>query len=70
MTPIRAIALAAVSALVIAYVTGPAGSAASAACGPMIEIKDPGLRASFDRFEATQSATAAKACAAYRNVAL
>ena len=70
MTPIRAIVLAALSALTIAYVTGPAGSAATPGCGPMIGIKDPGLRASFDRFEATQSATAAKACAAYRNVAL
>jgi hypothetical protein len=28
---------------------------------------DPGLRASFEAFEATQSATAAKICATYRN---
>jgi len=28
---------------------------------------DPGLRASFEAFEATQSAAAAKICASYRN---
>jgi hypothetical protein len=67
MTVFRAIALAAFAALLIASVTGPAGSSATAACGAIVQIKDPELRASFAKFEAQQSATAAKVCAAYRN---
>jgi hypothetical protein len=68
MTVFRAIALAAFAAVVIASVTGPAGSSATAACGgAIVQIKDHGLRASFAKFEAQQSATASKACAAYRN---
>jgi hypothetical protein len=70
MTTFRAIALAAFAALAIAAVTGPAGSAASPACGSMVQIKDPGLRASFARFEAQQSVAASKICAAYRNAGL
>ena len=62
------ISLAAFAALVIASVTGPAGSSATAACGGAIsKIMDPGLRASFEKFEAQQSGTAAKICATFRN---
>ena len=68
MTVFRASALAAFAAIVIAAVTGPAGSSATSACGgAIVQIKDPGLRASFEKFEAQQSTTAAKACAAFRN---
>ena len=68
MTALRAIAFSAVAALIIASVAGPAGSAAAPACGgAIVKIMDPGLRASFEKFEATQSATAAKICASYRN---
>jgi hypothetical protein len=68
MTMFRAIALAAFAALVIASVTGPAGSSATASCGgAIIQIRDPGLRASFAKFEAQQSPAAAKICAAFRN---
>ena len=67
MTLSRAIALAAFAALVIAGVTGPAGSSATASCGTAVQIKDPGLRASFAKFEAQQSAAATKICAAFRN---
>jgi hypothetical protein len=67
MTLFRAVALAAFAAVAIAGATGPAGSAASPACGAIVQIKDPGLRASFVKFEGTQSATAAKVCASYRN---
>jgi len=70
MTLTRAIALAAFAALVIVGVTGPAGSSATAACGPIVQIKDSGLRASFARFEAQQSAAASKICASYRNAGL
>jgi hypothetical protein len=70
MTTFRAIVLAAFAALAIAAVTGPAGSATSPACGPIIQIKDPGLRASFVRFEAQQSNAASKICIAYRNAGL
>jgi len=48
-------------------VTVPAGSSANPTCGPIAQIKDPGLRASFAKFEAQQSAAADKACAFYRN---
>jgi hypothetical protein len=67
MTQTRAIALAAFTAFIIAFVTAPAGSSATPTCGPIAQIKDPGLRASFARFEAQQSAAASKACAFYRN---
>ena len=68
MTTFRIIALSAVAAFVIAAATAPAGSSATASCGgAIVKIKDPGLRASFEKFEATQSATAGKICAAYRN---
>ncbi len=63
-----AIALAAVAAFAMAYVTGPADSAATPACGGAIaKIMDPGLRASFEAFEAQQSAAASKVCATFRN---
>jgi hypothetical protein len=55
MTTLRTttVAFAAVAAFAIAYATGPAGSAASPACGGAIsKIMDPGLRASFEKFEA------------------
>jgi hypothetical protein len=68
MTTLRAIALSALAALIIAAVTAPAGSSATPACGgAIVKIMDPGLRASFEAFEAKQSATAAKICASYRN---
>jgi len=63
------IALAAIAAFAIAYVTAPASSAAAPACGGVVaKIMDPGLRASFAAFEAQQSVTAAKVCASFRNV--
>ena len=68
MTVFRAIALAAFAALAITLVTGPAGSSATASCGgALVHIKDPGLRASFMKFEAQQSATASKVCGTFRN---
>jgi hypothetical protein len=71
MTLTRAIALAAFAAFVIASVTAPAGSSATAACGGAIaKIMDPGLRASFETFEAQQSDAATKICASYRNAGL
>ena len=70
MTTFRAIALSAIAAFVIPFVTAPAGSSASPTCGPITQIKDPGLRASFAKFEAQQSAAASKACAFYRNAGL
>ena len=68
MTAFRNIALSAFVAFVITAVTAPAGSSATPSCGgAIVNIKDPGLRASFEKFEATQSATAGRICAAYRN---
>jgi hypothetical protein len=70
MTLTRAIVFAAFAALLIAGVTGPAGSSASGSCGAITQIRDPGLRASFAKFEAQQSAAATKNCASYRNAGL
>lgn len=68
MTVLRAIVFAGFAALIIAAVTGPAGSSATAFCGgAIVQIRDPGLRASFEKFEAQQSDTAAKICATFRN---
>jgi hypothetical protein len=62
------IVLAAVVAFAIAYVPAPASSAVTPACGGAIaKIMDPGLRASFEAFEAQQSAAASKVCSAFRN---
>jgi hypothetical protein len=47
----------------------PAESGGNRGCGPAISLtKDPGLRASFEKFERSQSAAAAKICALYRNM--
>ena len=71
MTAIRIIALSAVAAFTIALVTGPASPSATPACGGAIaKIMDPGLRASFEKFEAQQSQTAAQVCATYRNAGI
>ena len=70
MTLTRAVAFAAFAALVIAGVTGPAGSSASGVCGAITQIRDPGLRASFAKFEAQQSVAATRICASYRNAGL
>lgn len=70
MTLTRAIVFAAFAALVIASATGPAGSSATAACGATTQIRDPGLRASFAKFEAQQSGAASKICASWRNAGL
>ena len=67
MTAFRAIVLAAFAALIVTVVTAPAGSAASPSCGPMMQIKDPGIRASFGKFEAQQSLAASRICIAYSN---
>jgi hypothetical protein len=68
MNAFRIIALSSFAAFIIAFVTAPAGSSASPQCGgAIVKIMDPGLRASFEKFEATQSATAAKICASFRN---
>jgi hypothetical protein len=40
----------------------------SSGCGPAIShITDPGMRATFAHFDRTQSVSAAKVCAIYRN---
>lgn len=70
MTAFRAIAFSALAAAAFVAVTAPAGSSnTSAGCGPAIEIRDPGLRASFAKFDAGQSDAAARICALYRNAA-
>jgi hypothetical protein len=64
----RLLAFAAILSTLSA-VSAPAGSAPQAArsCGLAIAIQDPDIRAAFARFDRTQSAAAAKACAYFRN---
>ncbi len=69
MTKLGFLALTLVAVGVLASAIEPAGSSVSSTCGPQVEIMDPGLRASFAKFEAGQSSTAAKACALFRNAA-
>lgn len=63
------VVLAALATVSLLSASVPAGSSmsASAGCGPVIDIRDPGLRALFERFEQTQSSSAAKVCAIFRN---
>ena len=61
-----------IALVVIGSLPAPADSGRSqnrgSGCGPAISsISDPGLRATFERFDRTQSAAAAKICAIYRN---
>lgn len=71
MTALRTVALAAFAvfglAMTVSAMTAPAGSSSTGTCGPAVEIRDPGLRASFARFDANQSASAAQICAFYLN---
>jgi hypothetical protein len=52
---------------IFAFAMSPAGSNAPTACGPSLQILDPGLRATFEKFERTQSPTAAKACGFFQD---
>ena len=52
---------------IFAFSMSPAGSNATTACGPALQILDPGLRATFEKFERNQSATASKACGLFHN---
>jgi hypothetical protein len=53
----------------LSAVPAPAGSAPdkTGTCGLAIAIQDPDIQAAFARFERSQSAAAAKACAYLRN---
>jgi hypothetical protein len=56
--------------VVIGSLPAPAdtGTSHAGGCGPGIaRMTDPGMRATFERFERSQSAAAAKICAIYRN---
>jgi hypothetical protein len=59
----------AVIVFTFAAAPAPAGSMADdvETCGLSIHVQDPGLRATFARFDRNQSAAAARACALYRN---
>jgi len=67
MKTLRIALLALVPTLAMTVETAPAGSASQGGCG--VQAIDPGLRAAFDRFDRTQSASAAKICALYLNSA-
>jgi hypothetical protein len=57
--------------VIIGSLPAPAADTARAGnsgCGPAISsVTDPAMRASFERFERSQSAAAAKVCAIFRN---
>lgn len=69
MNTMRTVSFALIATLALAAATVPAGSSSTPhfGCGPRVEIRDPGLRASFARFDRDQSAAAASICAIYRN---
>jgi hypothetical protein len=60
-----------IALVVIGSLPAPADSgraSASGGCGPAVSsFSDRGLRASFERFDRSQSAAAAKVCAIHRN---
>ena len=60
-----------IALVVIGSLPAPADTGRAAqnnSCGPALaSITDPTMRASFDTFERSQSAAAAKICAIYRN---
>ena len=60
-----------IALIVIGSLPAPADSGRSgraASCGPALtSITDPAMRASFEQFERSQSAAAAKICSVYRN---
>jgi hypothetical protein len=60
-----------IALVVIGSLPAPADSGRAgrnSGCGPALaSITDPALRATFDQFERSQSAAAAKICAVYRN---
>jgi hypothetical protein len=60
-----------IALVVIGSLPAPADTgraAQSNGCGPALaSITDPAMRASFDQFDRSQSAAAAKICAIYRN---
>jgi len=60
----RLLAFALVS-LVLAAAPAPAGSVSRGCSLP--PVADPGIRASFERFDRSQSAAAAQICAFYMN---
>ena len=64
MRTIRIFLLALLPMLALTAETAPAGSD-TGTCG--VHAVDPGLRASFARFDRNQSGTAAKICALYLN---
>ncbi len=69
MNTMRTLSFALVATLALASATIPAGSSSAPhlGCGPFIAIRDPGLTASFVRFDAEQSASARKICSIFRN---
>ena len=67
---LRATAFAIFATIAFTSATAPAGSALIGGCGLTASIQDPELRASFARFDAAQSPTAARICAISHNTAI
>lgn len=69
MNTMRTLSFALVMTLALGSATIPAGSSSAPhlGCGPFIAVRDPGVRASFVRFDAEQSASARRICAIFRN---
>jgi hypothetical protein len=62
----RYFVLPAIALMVLAMLHGPADGGRSGDCGA-VRSADPGIRASFQNFHHTQSATAAKLCRVANN---
>ena len=61
----RYFVLPAIALTVLAMLHAPADGGRTGACA--VQMRDPGIRASFASFQRTQSATAAKICAIASN---
>jgi hypothetical protein len=59
-----------IALVVIGSLPAPADSGQQGnGCASVVAVQDPDLKASFERFERSQSAAAAKVCAFFRNSA-
>ena len=65
----RYFVLPVIAVIIIGSLPLPAESGGERGCGLAISLtQDPALRASFEKFERSQSGAAAKICALYRNM--
>jgi hypothetical protein len=63
----RYFVLPAIAITVLAMLHAPADGGRASECGPVVQIADPGIRASFAAMQRRQSQAASDICAVYAN---